>query len=108
MKATKFIVLAGAVLGLIALFLPVSSTKTDAWEGSYSGFDLLKGEKASDIISFKNEQLDQELRDVEVGDSSASQMLQKTMDDAKTGVIIIWAPIVVLLILAGIGVATKK
>ncbi len=109
MKATKFIVLAGAVLGLIALFLPVSKTKSALFgEAEYSAFQLLKGDKASDIVSMKNEALDKELREVEVGDSDASRTLQKAMDDAKTGVIIVWSPIFVLLILAVIGVATGK
>lgn len=79
MKASKFIVLAGGVLGIVSFFLPLVSVDHDGVRGTASAFDVV---------------------------SKAAQF--EELANIKTFVYAIYVPAVVLALLGGLGVARQR
>ena len=101
MKASKFIVLVGGVLGILAFFLPLVSVERQGAKASVSAFDLIKG-------------LDQVEAAVDDGVSrrelsvATSASAKKDIGAMKGIVMAIFAPALLLALIGGAGVARKR
>jgi hypothetical protein len=97
MKATKFIVLVGGILGILAFFLPLVSVTRGGHTGTVSAFQVMKG-------------LDQVSTEVDRG--AATEMDRANAKDGvgaiKGIVMAIFAPAVLLALIGGLGVARKR
>ena len=78
MKASKFIVLAGGVVGILAFFLPMVSIHRPDFHGTVSAFQIIKG-------------LD-----------------SQSVNDLKAIVMAFFSPAILLALIGGLGVARKK
>ena len=101
MKASKFIVLVGGILGILAFFLPLVSVERQGAKASVSAFDVIKG-------------LDQVEVAVDQGASQAAYSID-TANEAKEGigamkgiVMAVFAPALLLSLLGAAGIARKK
>lgn len=79
MKASKFIVLAGGVVGILAFFLPMVSVQRADFTGTVSAFQIMKGLDAAAGV-----------------------------DELKGITMAFFAPAILLAVIGGIGVARKK
>jgi len=105
-KLTKFIVLVGGILGIIAFFLPLIAVKDSGVEGALSAFTIVKGiDQASDVINDKA---------VAAAADSAEEFASQKKDandalGAVKGVVLaIFAPALLLVVIGGVGVMRKK
>lgn len=101
MKASKFIVLVGGILGILAFFLPLVSVERGGAKASVSAFQVIKG-------------LDQVEVAVDEGAARGAYNVE-TSASAKEGigamkgiVMAIFAPALLLSLLGGAGVARKR
>lgn len=101
MKATKFIVLVGGLLGILAFFLPLVSVQRDAGSASVSAFQVMKGldsvEVAVDEAGTK--------REIDVATSASAK---QDIGALKGIVMAIFAPAALLVLLGGLGVGRKR
>lgn len=101
MKASKLIVLAGGILGILAFFLPLVSVERGGAKASVSAFQVIKG-------------LDQVEVAIEEGaargqyDVATSASAKKDISALKGIVMAIFAPALLLAVLGGLGVARKR
>jgi hypothetical protein len=103
MKASKFIVLAGGILGILAFFLPMVSVQRGELRATVSAFQVVKG---LDEIKV---QADREAVDVKVASAGASMREAKDGVDKLKGIIMaFFAPALLLAAIGGLGVARKK
>ena len=105
MKASKFVVLVGGILGILAFFLPMVSVTRQGHTATVSAFQVVKG---LDAVS-------SELNKEEVKVKAASYGETGSLNDAKDGVgsikgivMAIFAPALLLALIGGAGVARKK
>jgi hypothetical protein len=101
MKASKFIVLVGGILGILAFFLPLVSVHLGDFRGTVSGLQVMKG-------------LDQVSVSVDNAESRASMDVE-TSHEAREGVgkikmIVgaVFAPALLLTLIGGLGVGRKR
>ena len=101
MKATKFIVLVGGILGILAFFLPLVSVHRDNFTGKVSAFQVVKG-------------LDKVAVEVDAADARTTVDVE-TKSEAKKDigalkgiVMAIFAPAALLALIGGLGVARKR
>lgn len=100
MKATKFVVLAAGILGIVSFFLPLIAVQKSGIEGKLSAFVIVKGiDKASEVVN-GGAAAAASAADV----SEANDALAKI----KGIVLGIYAPAALLLLIGAIGVARKK
>jgi hypothetical protein len=101
MKATKFIVLVGGILGILSFFLPLVSVHRESYTGKVSAFQIMKGldsvSVAVDTASVKT------VEDVEVRAEA-----KKDVGAMKGIVMAIFAPALLLALIGGLGVARKR
>ena len=101
MKATKFIVLVGGILGILSFFLPLVSVHRDNYTGKVSAFQIMKGldtvSVAVDTASVKT------VEDVQVRAEA-----KKDVGAMKGIVMAIFAPALLLALIGGLGVARKR
>jgi hypothetical protein len=101
MKASKFIVLVGGILGILAFFLPLVSVERQGAKASVSAFQVIKG-------------LDQVEVAVDQGaargayDVQTSASAKKDIGAMKGIVMAIFAPALLLSLLGAAGVARKR
>lgn len=102
MKATKFIVLVGGILGILAFFLPMVTIHRADFNGSASAFQLIKGlNAASDVVN------SDEVRAAAI--SSADIAEAKEGLDAMKGIVAaIFVPAILLALIGGLGVKRKS
>jgi hypothetical protein len=101
MKATKFIILAGGIIGLLSFFLPLLSMQRGGASATVSAFQIVKG---IDSVS------------VAVGDASARQVVdvatsasaQQDLGALKGIVMAVFAPAALLALLGGLGVLRRR
>jgi hypothetical protein len=123
MKASKLIVLAGGILGILAFFLPLVSVQRDNFHGTVSAFQLVKGlDAASDAVdkadshvdSHLDSQVDSQVNVASFGaeDAAASHAAageaKKDLGALKAIVLAIFAPALVLALIGGLGVKRKR
>ena len=101
MKATKFIVLVGGILGILSFFLPLVSVHRSDFTGKVSAFQIMKG---LDSVSVAVDHADvHTVQDVQVR-SAAKQDV-----GAMKGIVMaIFAPALLLTLIGGLGVARKR
>jgi hypothetical protein len=101
MKASKFIVLVGGILGILAFFLPLVSVERDSTKASVSAFQIIKG-------------LDQvEVAVADAGarrkiDVATSASAKQDIGALKGIVMAIFAPALLLTFLGGLGAARRR
>lgn len=102
MKASKFLVLAGGLLGILAFFLPMVTVHRSGYEGSVSAFQIIKGlNVASDAMA------SDEVRHAAMS-SEAYTSAKDGVDQMKGIVMAIFIPAILLAALGALGVAKKK
>ena len=101
MKATKFIVLVGGILGILSFFLPLVSVHREGHTANVSAFQVVKGlDQASTAVD------DGVQQSAMSADSGAEA--KKDIGALKGIVMAIFAPAVLLAAIGGLGVARKK
>jgi hypothetical protein len=115
MKASKLIVLAGGILGILAFFLPLVSVQRDNFHGTVSAFQLIKGlDTASDAVDKADAQVDTQVNVASFGgeDAAASHAAageaKKDLGALKAIVLAIFAPALLLALIGGLGVKRKR
>lgn len=115
MKASKLIVLAGGILGILAFFLPLVSVQRDNFHGTVSAFQLVKGlDTASDAVDKADAQADTQVNvasfggeDVAASHAAAGEV-KKDLGALKAIVLAIFAPALLLALIGGLGVKRKR
>ena len=105
MKASKFIVLVGGILGILAFFLPIVTVHHRGATASVSAFQVIKG---LDTVSVA---VDDHQADVDVALASSGSSAAEAKDGlaaAKGIVFALFVPALILAALGGRGVAKKK
>ncbi len=103
MKASKFIVLVGGILGILAFFLPMVTVNRADFSGSVSAFQIVKGLDAVSVAAGS--------RDVSVALADAgadAKSAKEALDGMKGIVMAIFAPALMLVLIGGLGVFRKK
>lgn len=111
MKASKLIVLAGGILGILAFFLPLVSVQRENVHGTVSAFQLMKGlDTASDAVDKADAQVN--VASVGADDVAASHAAageaRKDIGALKGIVLAIFAPALLLALIGGLGVAKNR
>jgi hypothetical protein len=103
MKASKFIVLAGGILGILAFFLPMVTVQRADYSGSVSAFQIMKGLEAVTVATGSTEV------SVALADAGTSaQSAKDALDGMKAIVMAIFVPALMLVLIGGLGVYRKK
>jgi hypothetical protein len=101
MKASKFIVLVGGILGILAFFLPLVSVERQGHKQSVSAYQVVKGlDQAQTAV---DEGVQQSAFDADVGASA-----KKNIGALKGIVLGVFAPAVWLTLIGALGVARKR
>lgn len=108
MKASKFIVLVGGLLGIISFFLPMVAVSQrnaggDQASVTVSAFQIVKGIEVAKVAVDK---ADGSHEDVMV--HAEAQEAKKGLDSIKGIVMAIFAPALLLVLIGGLGVMRKK
>jgi hypothetical protein len=98
MKATKFIILVGGILGLLAFFLPLVSVQRGGTSATVSAFQIIKG---LDTVSVAVDQ-------ASTVDVATSASAQSDIGAMKGIVMAIFAPAALLTLLGGLGVMRRR
>jgi hypothetical protein len=105
MKFTKFLVLAGGVLGLIAFFLPLIAVKDSGVKGSISAFQVVKGiDSAQDVI----DNADTAQFDASGEGKKFKKDANEALSEVKGIFLAIFAPALFLAIIGGVATMRKK
>jgi hypothetical protein len=100
-KATKYIVLAAGVIGLIAFFLPLIAVQKSGIEGKLSAFQIVKGiDSAKDVVN--------DAPTGTVSERAAVKDANGALSAIKGVVLAIFAPALLLAIFGGLGAAKKR
>jgi len=103
MKASKFIVLVGGILGILAFFLPIVTVHHRGATASVSAFQVIKG---LDTVSVA---VDDHQADVALASSGSSAAEAKDGLAAAKGIVFaLFIPALILAAIGGRGVAKKK
>lgn len=103
MKASKFIVLVGGILGILAFFLPMVSVQRADFQGTVSAFQVIKG---LEEVSTAAADPEMKMALASAGESTASA--QEAVSGLKGIVMAIFVPAMFLVLIGGLGVARKK
>lgn len=101
MKATKFIVLVGGILGLLSFFLPLVSVHRDNATAKVSAFQIIKG---LDTVSVAVDSAD--ARTVHEVETKAEA--KKDLGAIKGIVMAVFAPALILTLIGGLGVKRQR
>ncbi len=103
MKASKFIVLVGGILGILAFFLPMVTVHQQDFSGSVSAFQIVKGLDSLSVAAGSQDV------NVALADAGASAKSAKEALDGMKGIVMaIFAPALMLVLIGGLGVMRKK
>jgi len=103
MKASKFIVLAGGILGILAFFLPMVSVDRGDHSGTVSAFQIFKG-----LDQLSAQAGSEEIHLATASARASAAEAKEGLDGMKGIVMAIFAPAILLLLIGGLGVARKK
>ena len=107
MKASKFLVLAGGILGIIAFFLPLVTVEHRGTKVSASAFQVVKG-----IGEIQDATKTDEVQDKIASMGSEGRKMAKDVDGElgkiKGFVLAIFLPALLLAVIGGLGVARKR
>ncbi|MEO6774475.1 MAG: hypothetical protein ABI467_15895 [Kofleriaceae bacterium] len=101
MKATKFIVLVGGILGLLSFFLPLVSVHRANATGQVSAFQIMKG---LDTVSVAVDEASVH----SVAEVETRSQAQQGVGAMKGIVMAIFAPALLLTLIGGLGVSRKR
>jgi hypothetical protein len=101
MKATKFIILVGGLLGILSFFLPLVSVERAGGKASVSAFQIIKGLDSVEVAVDKAGAR----REIDVATSASAK---KDVGAMKGIVLAIFAPAALLALMGGLGVARKR
>jgi hypothetical protein len=101
MKASKFIVLVGGILGILAFFFPLVSVERQGHKADVSAYQVVKG--LDQVQASVDEGVQQQAFDAEMGASA-----KKDIGAIKGIVMAVFAPALLLVLIGGIGVARKR
>jgi len=101
MKATKFIVLVGGILGILSFFLPMVSVTREGKTASVSAFQIVKG---LDAVGVEVDKAGAN-REISVETSASAK---KDIGALKGIVMAIFGPAALLALIGAIGVARKR
>lgn len=101
MKASKFIVLVGGILGILAFFLPLVSVQREGHSASVSAFQVMKGLDKVEVAV--DEAGAQRAMDIETSASA-----KKDIGAMKGIVMAIFAPALLLALIGGLGVTRRR
>jgi hypothetical protein len=106
-KASKFIVLVGGILGILAFFLPMVSVERGGTRVTVSAFQVVKG-----LDAVQAEVNKEEVRTVAAGyGESGRQALSEAnsgIDSIKGIIMAVFVPALLLALIGGLGVRRKK
>jgi hypothetical protein len=103
MKATKFIVLIGGILGILAFFLPMVTVTRADFSGSVSAFQIVKGLDQIAVAAGSQEV------NVAMADAGASARSAKASLDGMKGIVMaLFAPALLLTLIGALGVKRRK
>lgn len=103
MKASKFIVLAGGIIGILAFFLPMVTVEQGNVSSSVSAFQIVKGLDTASVAVGSQEV------SVAIADAGGDAGAAKDMlDGMKTFVLAMFVPALMLLVIGGLGVMRKQ
>lgn len=105
MKASKFVVLVGGILGILAFFLPMVSVTRQGQTATVSAFQVVKG---LDAVSSELNKDEVKMKAASVGESRTLNEAKDGVDSIKGIVMAIFAPALLLALIGGAGVARKK
>lgn len=105
MKASKFLVLAGGILGILAFFLPMVSVSRQGHTATVSAFQVMKG---LDAVSSELDKDDVKAQAAAYGETGSLKSAKDGVDGIKGIVMAIFAPALLLAFIGGMGVARKK
>lgn len=102
-KATKYIVLAAGLIGLVAFFMPLIAVQKSGVEGKLSAYRIVKGiDSAQDVVKEAGAGAGT------VEDKQAVEEANKALGDVKGIVLAIFGPALLLALFGGIGAAKKR
>jgi hypothetical protein len=112
MKASKFIVFAGGILGLIAFFLPFGTAEVEKGvRVSVSAFQVVKGiSDVQEVVSSDEAKAKIDALD-EAGKTEARKVVKEAnneLDKIKGIIIGLFVPALLLALIGGLGVARKR
>lgn len=107
MKASKFIVLVGGILGLLAFFLPMVSVERGDAKVSVSAFQVVKGLDEVSATVGSEEVKVKAAAYGDVGGASVAEA-QSGIEKIKGIILAFFAPALLLAAIGGLGVARKK
>jgi len=105
MKASKFVVLVGGILGILAFFLPMVSVTRQGHTATVSAFQVVKG---LDAVSSELDKDEVKMKAASYGESGSLRSAKDGVDGIKGIVMAIFAPALLLALIGGAGVARKK
>src|SRR5689334_1267390 len=101
MKATKFIVLVGGILGILSFFLPLVSVTRHGETVKVSAFQVVKGlDQVGDAVD--------SAKPTDELDIATQGEAKKDIGAMKGIVMAIFAPAALLVLIGGLGVARKR
>ena len=108
MKFTKFLVLAGGLVGLLAFFLPLVAVKHSGVTGALSAYRIVKGiDNAEQVIANADTGSVGGATDPEAARVSKAEANQ-ALGEVKGVVLAIFAPALLLALIGGVAVLRKK
>jgi len=105
MKASKFIVLVGGILGILAFFLPMVSVERQGARVSVSAFQVVKG---LDQVSAKVGDEEVRINAAAYGDAGSVAEAQSGVEKIKGIILAFFAPALLLAVIGGLGVMRKQ
>jgi len=105
MKASKFVVLVGGILGILAFFLPMVSVTREGKNVTVSAFQVVKG---LDAVKGELDKDEVKMKAASYGETGSLNRAKSDIDGIKGIVMAIFAPALLLAAIGGAGVARKK
>jgi hypothetical protein len=105
MKASKFVVLLGGILGILAFFLPMVSVTREGKTVTVSALQVMKG---LDAVGSELDKDEVNMAAASYGETASLNKAKDGVDGIKGIVMAIFAPALLLALIGGAGVARKK
>ncbi|MDQ3335858.1 MAG: hypothetical protein M4D80_11880 [Myxococcota bacterium] len=105
MKASKFVVLVGGILGILAFFLPMVSVTREGKTVTVSALQVMKG---LDTVSSELDKDEVSMKAASYGETASLNEAKDGVSGIKGIVMAIFAPALLLALIGGAGVARKR
>jgi hypothetical protein len=108
MKFTKFVVLAGGIIGLLAFFLPLVAVKDSGVTGALSAYRIVKGiDTAEQVVAAADTAAVDAYGKSESFQASKAEA-NAALGEVKMVVLAVFAPALLLALIGGVAVMRKK